>query len=293
MNVIEREICRDKDRAPAHEWLVHNGRGSYAAGSITGALTRSQHGLLVACTDAASSSVTLAKVDEEVDVDGRVYKLGTNEYAGAVVEPDGYLFLQQVQCDGIVAKFFFEAGLFQLTKSVWMEPAQLTTFVQYELARSSAPIALTLVPMCDYRPADQVTQGSEQWRFQITRQENGIEITAREDAKPYRIFVVPTATFTPLDLWYWRFQLRAADNARTDLFVPGLFRINLEPGDALTLIATMEPQLDTDFATARARAYARVAQTAFRLPCSNEFTSDTFRAILPRGDESAFPVPTP
>ena len=45
---------------------------------------------------AAALTVLLAKVDEEVEVDGHVYKLGTNEYSGSVINPDGFLYLQQV-----------------------------------------------------------------------------------------------------------------------------------------------------------------------------------------------------
>ncbi|WP_410968880.1 glycogen debranching enzyme N-terminal domain-containing protein, partial [Salmonella sp. SAL4444] len=55
MIVIPREICRDAQQAVNHEWFESNGRGSYASASITGALTRRHHGLLVALLEPASS----------------------------------------------------------------------------------------------------------------------------------------------------------------------------------------------------------------------------------------------
>ena len=42
------KTCRDWSQAIAHEWLVTNGRGSYASGTVAGTNTRRYHGLLVA-----------------------------------------------------------------------------------------------------------------------------------------------------------------------------------------------------------------------------------------------------
>ena len=43
-----REICCNLDSAESREWLVTNGIGGYASGTIAGLLTRRYHGLLVA-----------------------------------------------------------------------------------------------------------------------------------------------------------------------------------------------------------------------------------------------------
>ncbi len=43
-----REICGNLDIAESREWLVTNGIGGYASGTVAGLLTRRYHGLLVA-----------------------------------------------------------------------------------------------------------------------------------------------------------------------------------------------------------------------------------------------------
>ena len=43
-----REICGDLAAAERREWLVTNGLGGYASGTVAGLLTRRYHGLLVA-----------------------------------------------------------------------------------------------------------------------------------------------------------------------------------------------------------------------------------------------------
>lgn len=276
MILVPREICREETKAFAHEWLVSNERGSYASTCITGALTRRQHGLLVVPGgDAGTRTITLAKVDEEVELEGQVVKLGTNEYLNGVINPDGFLYLQQVTFDGAVATFIFEAGRFQLTKTVWMEAGRDTTYIRYALAEHSAPVRLTLLPLCDYRSTENLTQGNEQWRFQVGREERGIHITAHAGAAPYRILTEPPANFTPLDLWYWRFQFRS-DGSASDLFVPGLFRCDLEPGTALTMIATREPDEHIDFNSWGALERARARTNVLTFPPSDQFTSDVF-----------------
>lgn len=278
MVLFPREICRDIEKALAHEWLITNNRDSYAAASIVGALTRREHGLLVAVhADSPQPIVTLAKVDEEVEVGGQMYKLGTNEYKGAVISPDGFLYLHQAEYDGQVAKFTYEAGRFQLTKTIWMEDARRTTFIRYELAEHSEPVTLTLLPFCDYRSNLDLTTGGEQWRFQIQPLVCGFAVRANDTAAAYRIFVEPDATFTPLDLWYWRFQLRAADNAQTDLFLPGLFRINLDPGRTCTIIASLDQENAAD--NDGSRSLETIASRLDPLPLvlSDQFNSDSFR----------------
>ena len=45
-----REIMGDLDQASDHEWLVTDGTGGYAMGTVAGLRTRRYHGLLVVAT---------------------------------------------------------------------------------------------------------------------------------------------------------------------------------------------------------------------------------------------------
>ncbi len=182
----------------------------------------------------------LAKLDEEIQVEGHLYKFGTNEYQPNIISPDGFLYLQQVVLDGQRARFEYQVGGVELVKTLWLDPDHMTTYIRYTLVQHSAPVQLTLLPFCDYRSTAQVTQGSESWHFHIAQESNGFRVTAQEGAMPYRILTQPAAEFSPLDLWYWRFQLRADESRATDLFLPGLVRTTLLPGASLTLIATCE-----------------------------------------------------
>jgi predicted glycogen debranching enzyme len=277
MVVIPREVCRETEGALAHEWLVGNGRGSYAAASISGALTRRQHGLLVAQTE-QTRMVLLARIDEEVELDGHMYKLGANEYTNNVISPDGFLYLGQVVIEGGVTTFDYSAGAFELSKSVWMDDRTATTFIRYTLSQNSQPVRLTLLLLCDYRTIDQATVGNDNWHFKVEPEPCGIALTAHEGALPYRILTDPLAVFTPLDLWYWRFRLRSDANQLTDLFVPGLLRAGLMPGEGLTVIATTAATGFSKVDAERARERALQWTPVEPLPAAHEFTAETFFA---------------
>ena len=87
---LGREICGCLREGARREWLVTNGLGGYASGTVSGVLTRRYHGLLVAARrPPVARTVTLAKIDVEVDYDGARYALGANEYADGTIHPGG------------------------------------------------------------------------------------------------------------------------------------------------------------------------------------------------------------
>src|SRR6202007_955378 len=54
-----REICSSLDIAEQREWLVTNGIGGFASGTVSGNLTRRYHGLLVAALDPPAGRLPL------------------------------------------------------------------------------------------------------------------------------------------------------------------------------------------------------------------------------------------
>src|SRR5437899_8928508 len=120
---IGRDICADVQAGLNHEWLVTNGLGGYAAGSIEGATTRSYHGLLVAALrPPVERTVLVTKIDETVTFpDGLMLKLGVNEYQDGTIDPQGYKYLAKVALEGDIACFTYELeGMLTLEKRIWM-----------------------------------------------------------------------------------------------------------------------------------------------------------------------------
>src|SRR5438067_1316511 len=87
-----REICGSLEIAEQREWLVTNGIGGYASGTVSGNLTRRYHGLLIAALHPPVGRTQLvAKLDEAATYDSANYPLATNRWASGAVDPKGYL----------------------------------------------------------------------------------------------------------------------------------------------------------------------------------------------------------
>ena len=257
---VGRDICSDINASLNHEWLVTNGIGGYASGSISGATTRCYHGLLVASLHPpVERTVMVTKVDEELLLpDGRSYSLGVNEYQGGVIDPRGNVHLESVTLEGDVVCFVYRlTENLTLEKRIWMEYGQNTTYVQYMLRgticaeQGNAPVTLTLVPFCLYRDYHATTKGTGEWQFKVDNQGNRCQIQAFESATPYQLIAGPGASFTHTGVWYWRVAHRR-DTERglsdhEDVYQPGMFDITLAPGMRTTLVISSETKLSTEF----------------------------------------------
>ena len=82
MIAFGREVCGNLENAGKLEWLVSNGIGGYASGTIAGLLTRSYHGLLIAALrPPLRRTLLLAKIDDVASYGGQNYPLFSNHWA--------------------------------------------------------------------------------------------------------------------------------------------------------------------------------------------------------------------
>ena len=147
-----REVCSNLKIAESREWLVTNGIGGYASGTIAGVLTRRYHGLLVgALQPPVARTLLLTQLDEIVNYNGQFYDLSTNRWADGTVAPQGYLNIESFHLEGTtpVWNFAFADGL--LEKSIWMQQGENTTYIRYCYQRGSQPLTLSLKALVNYR----------------------------------------------------------------------------------------------------------------------------------------------
>ncbi len=283
MLTIPREICCDLEQALTREWIVTNGIGGFAASTLTGANTRRYHGLLVAALKPpAARTMTLAKLDEEIEVNGVTYRLGTNEYESGTIYPEGYLFLDHVELDGARPTFYYRAANFALTKTVWMEYGRNTTFVRYALAPDSPSVRMTLLPLCTFRDFHAEARGSLETHFGVRVAEGVVSIQAFPQAAPYHLLMPSTANFVSLDLWYWRFKHRVEAerglDCIEDLYLPGQWHVTLQPGETLTFGVTTEDPATVDCAGDAAWQRERARQAALTQGARDDFERQLFSA---------------
>jgi hypothetical protein len=138
---FDRSICCDLNETISREWLVTNGLGGYAAGTVAGVLTKIKHGLLVAMSpNARTPQLLFAKIDEEVFFDQRTYYLGTNEYRDGSFSPVGFVHLEAFRLEGGFPIFTYRLGGIEgifLEKRIWMLQGYNTTYIQYRALKTT------------------------------------------------------------------------------------------------------------------------------------------------------------
>ncbi len=286
------ESCRDWSQAITHEWLVTNGRGSYASGTVAGANTRRYHGLLVAALrPPLGRTLLVAALDTTVEpVAGTSpIPLHVHEYHDGTIAPHGHRHIESFALhDGIPTWSYGFAGG-RLTRTIWMEHGRDITYVRYALAPESTPIVLRVAPLCTFRDYHALTHGHPDWRFVVEPQEMGddtgaappissgscrsgasVTLRAWPEAPPYRLWLDRPAHFTRREEWSWRFLYRVERDRGLDhledLYVPGDFAVALAPGEAVTVVLTNESAVAARAAAGDGHALARARARARLLP---------------------------
>ncbi len=120
--------------------------------------------------------MVLARLDEQVALDGRVYALTTNEWASGAVTPGGYTLLESLHLEGSVPVFTYALADALLQKRNWMAYGANTTYVTYCLVRACRPARLTLTPIGGFRDYHSHNIGAEE-RPAVQLAENGARVT--------------------------------------------------------------------------------------------------------------------
>ena len=261
-----REICCNLDSAESREWLVTNGIGGYASGTIANLLTRRYHGLLVAALKPPlGRTLMLAKLDETAVYHDRPYPLYTNRWADGTIEPQGYKYIESFHLEGTTPVWRFALADAILEKRIWMQQSANTTYIQYRLHRASKPIALAVKALVNYRDYHHLTRAGD-WQIGLETLDRGICVTAFPNSAPLYLLTdaEPEAKFrvsTPLYNWHYGFDLAAERQRGLDYFEdhlhPATFHFAIEPGQSLTLIASTDknPQFNGDTALESRRTY--------------------------------------
>jgi len=244
-----REICGDLAIAETREWLITNGIGGFASGTVSGHLNRRFHGLLIAALrPPLGRTLLVSKFDEIADYDGKTYSLATNRWRGGAIDPDGYRLIEDFHLQGTSPVWRYACADARLAKTIWMEQGANTTYVRYQLESASRRLKLQVKALVNYRDFYSLTQAGD-WRMDITRVENGLRVLAFEGATPFCLLSA-TGSFDPSQEWYRGFELaneccRGLDHEE-DCLHAGTLTVELGPGESVTIVASTEPQANLD-----------------------------------------------
>jgi len=248
-------VCGNLTAAESREWLVTNGIGGYASGTVAGHLTRCYHGLLIAALrPPLGRALLVAKLEEIALYAGRSYELATNRWAGGTVAPEGFRHIEEFHLEGTTPVWTFALGDALLQKRVFMQRGANATYVHFRFSRGSEPVRLTLKALVNDCAFHCVTQAGD-GKMDVSLIERGVRVRAWEGATPLYVRSSSGEIRAAGD-WYRNFDL-AAERARglvdrCDHFLACEFDATLAPGATLTVVASTDAttSLDGDAALA-------------------------------------------
>jgi predicted glycogen debranching enzyme len=255
-----REICGSLTDGLRREWLVTNGLGSYASGTLAGINTRSYHGLLVAALNPpVDRTVLVGGLVEWVTYAGHRYPLSAGEYTDGTIDPQGYRYLQTFALEGMLPVWTFALGDALVERRIWMDYGASTTHVLYHWLRGSGEMQIEITPLVTYRGFHTLSSG-QGWEPGVEAAAQKAIVHASSDATPFAL-VASDGAFSKGGAWWWNFKYQAETerglNDHGDLYAPGTFTTQLRGGGRFTLTLTTDvseqPHVDTAYAAVHER----------------------------------------
>lgn len=242
-----RDICGNPQQAAGREWLVTNGIGGYASGTISGELTRRYHGLLVAALHPPlGRTLLVSKLNETVHYDERVYALSTNRWSSSEVHPQGYLQIESFRMEGSVPVWTFACADAVVEKRIWMARHANTVYVNFRMLRGSCPLTLTIEPFVNCRDSNDIIV-AQQWHLDVIARDGTLTVHAGETAAPFTMSM-SGASVEEIQTWQ-RGIFLAVDESRgivphEDHLQTGRFTVALTSGQETTFVASAEEHIE-------------------------------------------------
>jgi predicted glycogen debranching enzyme len=234
------------ESGPRREWLVANGLGGYASGTVGGLVTRRYHGLLVASLPAPLGRVVMLNhLLERVRLpNGQVLWLGDeDEVAGPnIIDRSEHLVEFRVELGLPVWRY--ELPGIVIEKRLLMPYGQNTVHVTYRLLEGDGPVRMSLRPSVQFRGYEDAVDQVKCPSYTLTAFEGRYEITGG-GFPPLRLLLhgdraaltldEKGAAEVPYDM-----ERRRGYTSVGSLWSPGYFRADLRAEHDVTMVASAE-----------------------------------------------------
>jgi predicted glycogen debranching enzyme len=228
------------------EWLITNGLGGYASGTLSGVPTRRYHGLLVAALPAPRGrTLMLGEVREALRLpDGTAAFLGGEQRAGQAPDAPGAGHLREFRLEAGLPVWTFQVGDCVLEKRVFLVHLQNTVHVVYRLLEGPGLVRLEMHPAIHFRPHDAPVSTALGGPYKITAVEDRFEVCSSwPDLPPLRLALEGanpafTVASRRIEGIYYGVEDRRGYESVGDLWSPGFFAADLLPDGEMTAALT-------------------------------------------------------
>jgi predicted glycogen debranching enzyme len=227
------------------EWLVTNGLGGYASGTISGINTRRYHGLLIAALPSPYGRVVMLNQLNETVIfpDGSRVRLNGEERTSCALQMYGNCYLAEFSLKKGLPVWLYQISGISLEKRVFMRHQQNTVQISYRVLSGETSITLELQPNVHFRPHHEPVDTALHAPYILTIAPESYELSSEPNHPVLRmLFHGPEVSFTVegsrIEEFIYREESNQGYPGKGALWDPGNFRMNLEPGQEVIFIAS-------------------------------------------------------
>jgi predicted glycogen debranching enzyme len=227
----------------AQEWLLTNGLGGYASGSVLGPITRRYHGLLIAALpNPYGRYMMLHGISERFRVTGKgVVFAGPRDFVGEIDPPLLTPVEFRLECG--LPVWVYDLWGREIEKRIVLTHNQNTVHVEYRYTKGSDTIRLGLRPGIQLRNHDAQLNSEVSSQYTLNATNYRLEISGRSDLPILRLKTSHQTGFTydpkAISIDY-ALEAHRGYPSKGNLWTPGYFRTDLQPGSAIILTASTE-----------------------------------------------------
>lgn len=270
------------ERGLEREWLLTNGIGGFASGTVTGANSRRYHGLLVASLKPpVQRHLILSQLHETIVTKDRDYSLHSFSTGDFVME--GFHHQQSFELNPLPV-FTYSLGDILVEKTVTMVYGENTVAIVYRIHSGREGLTLKIAPLINYRDY----HGNSNRTYMRFTQQAGSDntlIRPYDLDTPIRLYC-PASIYTPAeDCWFdnmfYAVEQERGLHAFEDHYIPGGFSIDVEAGcdKVFSFICTTEKEWTFRDGVSLIKAEkARQEELIERAGCRDDFSALLVRA---------------
>jgi predicted glycogen debranching enzyme len=230
------------------EWLVTNGLGGYASGTVSGAITRRYHGLLIAALPAPLGRMVMwSHVSEFLRFsDDDLVSLGGEERAGGQLDLRGADYLREFRLEDGLPVWIYHVRDLVLEKRVLLPHLQNTVHISYRILGGPTRPRLELRPAFHFRHHETPVNKSLPAAYKLTALGDRYEIASdRRGLPPFRMKLCGgesalTISASEIRQVVYRTEQSRGYASEGDLWSPGFFHVDLRDHDGITLVGSTE-----------------------------------------------------
>ncbi|MBW4651051.1 MAG: amylo-alpha-1,6-glucosidase [Kastovskya adunca ATA6-11-RM4] len=246
------------DNLDTREWLLTNGLGSFASGTVGDARTRTYHGWLIAALNPpVERTLLLSHLDASLEVNGEVWALSSNFWQGGKVDLWGYQLLRSFTIEPVLS-WTWGSDRWQLTRQLLMPHAFESQGVKEKSNNAHGEFCHRILIQYHYQGIETATlrlrpiigdrnfhhqhsiEAGLQFSQLVGEQQICLQTIAPVSGTPWQLRW-SNGNYQPEAAWYGNYyypeEHQRGLGDREDLYSPGYLSVSLQPEEKLTLEA--------------------------------------------------------